>query len=76
MGMILAIIIAVLLLGGGGGYYGYRRYGGPGLGGVIVMVVIIFPVVWLAGGLHLNREAELGSSSPAKSPVFVILGAH
>jgi hypothetical protein len=72
MGVILAIIIVVLLFGGGG-YYGYRRYGGPGLGGVIAVVSVMFLVLWLAGGLHLNRGADLGS---AKSPVFVILGAH
>jgi hypothetical protein len=72
MGIILVIIIAVLLFGGGG-YYGYRRYGGPGLGGVIALVSIVFLVLWLAGSLHLSREADLGS---AKSPVFVILGAH
>ena len=41
MGLLL-IIILILLFGGGGGYYGYRTYGGPGLGGVLGLIVVIF----------------------------------
>ena len=41
MGLLLLIIILVLLFGGGGGYYGYRTYGGPGLGGVLGIIIVI-----------------------------------
>jgi hypothetical protein len=37
MGTILIIVVLILLFGGGGGYYGYRRYGGSGLGGALVL---------------------------------------
>ena len=40
MSLLLLIIILVLLFGGGGGYYGYRTYGGPGLGGVLGLILI------------------------------------
>jgi hypothetical protein len=36
MGIILIVVVLVLLLGGGSGYYGYTRYGGSGLGGLLV----------------------------------------
>ena len=52
MATILVVIIAILLVGTGGGFYGYRQYGGPGLGGAIVFVVLIILVLWLAGGFH------------------------
>lgn len=51
---ILVIVLLILLLGGGGGYYGYSRYGGPGLGGALGVVLIILVAVWLLGGLHIN----------------------
>jgi len=51
MSLLLLIIILILLFGGGGGYYGYRSYGGPGLGGVLGLVVVILLVLWLVGGL-------------------------
>ena len=54
MSTLLIIILVLLLLGGGGGYYGYNRYGGAGLGGALSLVVIIFRVLWLAGGLGLH----------------------
>ena len=54
MGTILAIVVAVLLVGTGGGFYGYRQHGGPGLGGAIVLVVIVFLVIWLAGGFRMG----------------------
>ena len=54
MGTILVIIIVVLLVGTGGGFYGFRQYGGPGLGGAIVLMLVIFLVLWLAGGLHMG----------------------
>jgi hypothetical protein len=48
MGLILLIVILLLLFGGGG--YGYRSgWGGPqfgGLGGLIVVLVVI----WLLAG--------------------------
>ncbi len=37
---ILLIVLVILLLGGLGGYHGYSRYGGPGLGGVLGLVLI------------------------------------
>jgi len=72
MGIVLVIVVAVLLLGAGGGYWGYRQYGGPGVGTTIVLVVIIFLVLWLVGGLSLNL-GQLGSTG---APIFVILGIH
>jgi hypothetical protein len=54
MGTILIIVLLVLLFGGGGGYYGYRRYGGPGLGGALGLVLIIIFVLWLLGGLRFS----------------------
>jgi len=55
MGTILIIVVIILLLGGGGGYYGYNRYGGAGLGGALGLVLIILLVLWLFGGIHINR---------------------
>ena len=48
---ILLIILIILLLGGGGGYYAHVRYGAPGLGGVLGLVIIILVVLWLFGAL-------------------------
>ncbi|HLZ67284.1 MAG TPA: DUF3309 family protein [Aliidongia sp.] len=55
MGTILIIVLLILLLGGGGGYYGYSRYGGRGFGGALGLVLIILVVLWLFGGLHIDR---------------------
>jgi hypothetical protein len=55
MGTILIIVLVVLLFGGGGGYYGYSRYGGPGVGGALGLVLVVFLVVWFFGGLHISR---------------------
>ena len=54
MGTILIIVVLVLLFGGGGGYYGYRRYGGPGLGGALGLVLIVLLALWFFGGLRFN----------------------
>jgi hypothetical protein len=51
MTTILLIILIIVLLGGGGGYYAHGRYGTPGLGGVLVLVLVILVVLWLAGAL-------------------------
>jgi hypothetical protein len=51
---ILLIILIILLLGGGG-YYGYGRWGGRGLGGVLVLVLIVIAVIWLFGGWGPTR---------------------
>jgi hypothetical protein len=55
MGTILIIVLLVLLIGGGGGYYGYSRYGGPGMGGALGLVLVIVLAVWFFGGVHLGR---------------------
>jgi hypothetical protein len=54
---ILIIILLILLLGGGGGYWGYSRWGGPGLGGVLGVVLVVVLAVWLLGGLTVVRPA-------------------
>ena len=46
---LLIILLVVLLLGG---FFGHRRYGGRGLGGVLGLVLIIFLVLWIAGGVR------------------------
>ena len=51
MTTILLIILIIVLLGGGGGYYAHGRYGAPGLGGALGLVIIILIVLWLAGAL-------------------------
>jgi len=51
---ILIIVLLILLLGGGGGYYGYSRWGGPGLGGVLGIVLIVLVAIWLLGGLTVH----------------------
>jgi len=56
MGAILIIVLLILLFGGGGGYYGYRRFGGPGLGGVLGLVLIILVVLWLVGGINMTMR--------------------
>ena len=54
MNTILVIVLLIVLLGGGGGYYGYNRYGGPGLGGALVLVLIVLAVLWFLGLLATN----------------------
>jgi hypothetical protein len=54
MGTILIVVLVVLLLGGGGTYYGCSRYGAPGFGSAMGMVVIALLVFWFFGGLHIN----------------------
>jgi hypothetical protein len=51
MGTILIIVLLILLLGGGGGYYGYNRFGAPGLGGVLGLILVILLIFWLVGAL-------------------------
>jgi hypothetical protein len=46
----LIVLLLVLLLGG---FFGHRRYGGRGLGGVLGLVLIIFLILWLAGGVRV-----------------------
>jgi hypothetical protein len=41
----------VLLFGGGGGYYAHRTWGGPGLGGVVGLILVVLVVLWLMGRL-------------------------
>jgi hypothetical protein len=49
------IVVVILLLGGVGGYYGYRQYGGAGFGGTLTRILLVLPVLWLLGSLHINR---------------------
>ncbi len=56
MGTILIILLLLVLFGGGGGYYGYNRYGGRGLGGVLSLVLIVFLVLWLLGGVQFYHS--------------------
>lgn len=53
MGLILLILVLVLLFGGGG-YYGYNRFGTPGLGGIVGLLLTIVIVLWLLG--VIDRE--------------------
>jgi hypothetical protein len=48
-GTLLLIILFVLLFGGGGGYYGYGLYGGPGLGGALLLVFVFIGALWYMG---------------------------
>jgi len=54
MTLLLIIIVLVALFGGGGGYYGYRRWGVPGFGGALGLVLAVVIVLWLLGfpGIH------------------------
>jgi hypothetical protein len=49
---LLLIIILVLLFAGGGGYYGRSRWGNGGGLGIVGTVLVIFLVLYLAGGIH------------------------
>jgi len=50
--VILLIVVLLLVFGGGGGYYASRSFGAPGVGGVLMLVLVIFLVIWaLRGGI-------------------------
>ena len=49
---IVIIVLLILLIGGGGGVYGYRRYGGSGLFGTLVLILIILAILWFLGLLN------------------------
>jgi hypothetical protein len=51
MQTIILVLVLVLLFGGGGGYYGYGLYGGAGLGGVFVTLLLIMGALWFFGVL-------------------------
>jgi hypothetical protein len=38
--MLLIILILLLLFGGGGGYYAYGPYGGIGIGGIFLIILV------------------------------------
>ena len=50
MDLILIVLIIVILCGGGGGYYAYNRYGNPGLGGVLGLVLVVMLIWFLLRG--------------------------
>ena len=52
MSTILIVVLLVLLLGGGG--YGYSRFGGPGLGGALGVILTVILVLWLLKVISLN----------------------
>ncbi len=71
MTLVLLIIIIILLLGGGGGFYGYRRgnYGGRGLGGILVLVLVVMVAVYLVNSLLLVPAAVgPGTTAPVTAP--------
>src|ERR1700747_314369 len=41
MSPLLLILILVLLFGGGGGYYAYGPYGGIGIGGIVLIILLV-----------------------------------
>jgi Protein of unknown function (DUF3309) len=52
--MLLLIIVLLLVFGLGGGYWGYNRWGyngGIGIGGVILIILLVY----LLYGKHLLR---------------------
>ena len=38
---LILILILLLLFGGGGGYYAYGPYGGIGIGGIILIILVV-----------------------------------
>ena len=59
MSLIVIIILLVIVFGGGGGYYAHSRYGGPGLGGVLGLVLIVLPC---CGSWAVNRSSALAAA--------------
>jgi hypothetical protein len=57
MSPLVLILILLLLFGGGGGYYAYGPYGGIGIGG-IVLIILLVGAHWAAVGL--TREVDAG----------------
>jgi hypothetical protein len=43
----LVIVAALVLFGVGGGYVAYKRFGTPGLCGILAVVLIVMIAVWL-----------------------------
>jgi hypothetical protein len=41
MSPLILILILLLLFGGGGGYYAYGPYGGIGIGGIILIILVV-----------------------------------
>lgn len=56
MRTILIVVVLILLLGGGlGGPYAYRTWGGPGLGGVLGVLLVVLLIVWILGSGVMYR---------------------
>jgi hypothetical protein len=53
--MLILILVLLLLFGGAGGYYGHSRWGTGGGISVVGLVLIVLAVLYLGGGLPLNR---------------------
>ena len=51
MSPLLLILILLLLFGGGGGYYAHGPYGGIGIGGIVLIILI---VLLLTGRLSMR----------------------
>ena len=83
MSLILIIILLIIVFGGGGGYYAHSYYGGPGLGGVLGVVLIVLVVLWLSAasrsqsyGAATRDSACEGSSAPDLDAAPAILPIH
>jgi hypothetical protein len=54
--LLVLIILVVLCFGGFGGYYGNARWGGPGLGGgILIPILLVILVLWMLGVLPHGR---------------------
>jgi hypothetical protein len=49
MSPLVLILILILLHGGGGGYYAFGPYGGIGIGGIVLIILLVSPLATLPG---------------------------
>jgi hypothetical protein len=64
MSPLLLILILILLFGGGGGYYAYGPYGGIGIGGIVLIILLVLapPVACSVIATSHPAEFKLGPS--------------